>query len=221
MGGTCVIRGCIPKKLLVYASQFSENFMDARRLWLDLRRRQLRLAHPDRQQGQGNRPAGRALHHECESRRRHHLLTTAPCSRTRTRCCCVNSGKTRHGGQNPDRHRQPARPARWAPTHVIPGGELCITSDEAFHLKELPQRILIAGGGYIALEFAHIFHGLGSHVSLVYRGDKPLRGFDDDMRDALCDSMQAARAGGAAGLRIHQGRKARRLPACRNQQGRA
>src|SRR5262249_52667077 len=56
--------------------------------------------------------------------------------------------------------------------------------------KELPKRILIAGGGYIALEFAHIFHGLGSHVSLVYRGDKPLRGFDDDLRDALCASMQ-------------------------------
>ena len=95
-------------------------------------------------------------------------------------------------------------------SHVIPGGELCITSDEAFHLKELPKRILIAGGGYIALEFAHIFHGLGSHVSLVYRGEKPLRGFDDDMRDALCASMQAARPGGAAGLRIHQGGKARR-----------
>ena len=80
------------------------------------------------------------------------------------------------------------RPTREMGTsHVIPGGELCITSNEAFHLEKLPKRILIAGGGYIALEFAHIFHGLGSHVSLVYRGDKPLRGFDDDMRDALCD----------------------------------
>jgi len=75
-------------------------------------------------------------------------------------------------------------------SHVIPGGDLCITSDEAFHLEQLPKRILIAGGGYIALEFAHIFHGLGSHVSLVYRGDKPLRGFDDDMRDAMCESMK-------------------------------
>ncbi len=56
---------------------------------------------------------------------------------------------------------------------------------------ELPKRILVAGGGYIALEFAHIFHGLGSHVSLVYRGEKPLRGFDMDMRDALCASMQS------------------------------
>ena len=84
------------------------------------------------------------------------------------------------------------RPTREMGTsHIIPGGELCITSNEAFHLDELPKRILIAGGGYIALEFAHIFHGLGSHVILVYRGDKPLRGFDDDMRDAMCESMQA------------------------------
>src|SRR5262249_22806257 len=84
------------------------------------------------------------------------------------------------------------RPTREMGTsHVIPGGELCITSNEAFYLKELPKRILIAGGGYIALEFAHIFHGLGSHVSLVYRGDKPLRGFDGDMRDALCASMKS------------------------------
>ena len=78
------------------------------------------------------------------------------------------------------------RPTREMGTdHVVPGGDLCITSNEAFHLEKLPRRILIAGGGYIALEFAHIFHGLGAHVSLVYRGDKPLRGFDNDMRDAL------------------------------------
>jgi glutathione reductase (NADPH) len=75
-------------------------------------------------------------------------------------------------------------------SHIVPGGDLCITSNEAFHLEKLPKSILIAGGGYIALEFAHIFHGLGSKVSLVYRGEKPLRGFDDDMRDAVCESMQ-------------------------------
>jgi len=76
-------------------------------------------------------------------------------------------------------------------SHPIPGGQLCITSNEAFHLDRLPGRILLAGGGYIALEFAHIFHGLGSHVSLVYRGDKPLRGFDEDLRDAMCESMKS------------------------------
>jgi glutathione reductase (NADPH) len=74
--------------------------------------------------------------------------------------------------------------------HAIGGGELCITSDEAFHLKELPPRITIAGGGYIAVEFAHIFHGLGSEVTLVCRRDMPLFGFDEDMREALFHSMQ-------------------------------
>jgi glutathione reductase (NADPH) len=75
-------------------------------------------------------------------------------------------------------------------SHIVPGGDLCITSNEAFHLDKLPGRILVAGGGYVALEFAHIFHGLGSKVSLVYRGEKPLRGFDEDLRDALMESMK-------------------------------
>ncbi len=83
------------------------------------------------------------------------------------------------------------RPTReMGTTHIVPGGELCITSNEAFHLDALPGRVLIAGGGYVALEFAHIFHGLGSKVSLVYRGEKPLRGFDEDLRDALMASMR-------------------------------
>jgi glutathione reductase (NADPH) len=71
----------------------------------------------------------------------------------------------------------------------VSGGELCITSDEAFHLEKFPQRVVIAGGGYIALEFAHIFHGLGAETTVVYRGPKVLRGFDEDLRDALQDSM--------------------------------
>ena len=65
-----------------------------------------------------------------------------------------------------------------------------ISSNEAFHLKELPKRILIQGGGYIAVEFACIFHGLGSEVTLVYRGDNILRGFDDDLREHLRGEMQ-------------------------------
>ncbi|HEX4636017.1 MAG TPA: FAD-dependent oxidoreductase, partial [Rhizomicrobium sp.] len=73
---------------------------------------------------------------------------------------------------------------------VVPGSELCITSDEAFHLKELPKCIVLGGGGYIAVEFAHIFQGLGSEVTLVCRRDRPLFGFDEDMREALTASMQ-------------------------------
>ena len=83
------------------------------------------------------------------------------------------------------------RPTRDLGTdHPVAGGDLCITSDEAFHLKDLPPRIIIAGGGYIAVEFAHIFHGLGSEVTLVCRRDMPLFGFDEDMREALFNSMQ-------------------------------
>jgi len=81
------------------------------------------------------------------------------------------------------------RPSR--DTGGAPGAEHCITSNEAFYLEKFPKRIVIAGGGYIAVEFAHIFHGLGAEVTLLYRGPKILRGFDEDMRDALTDSMNA------------------------------
>jgi glutathione reductase (NADPH) len=188
MGGTCVIRGCIPKKLLVYASQFSENvkdaagygwdFGDARFDWPTL------IANKDREIARleglytkNVQAAGVSIIQDRAVFEDQHTLRL------------LNSGKTVTAdkiliatGNRPTRDL--------GGSHVIPGAELCITSDDAFHLKQLPKRVLIAGGGYIALEFAHIFHGLGSHVSLVYRGEKPLRGFDDDVRDALCASMQ-------------------------------
>jgi glutathione reductase (NADPH) len=72
----------------------------------------------------------------------------------------------------------------------IPGVEHCISSNEAFYLKKLPRRIIVVGGGYIAVEFAHIFHGLGCDTTLVYRGPKVLRGFDEDMRGCLMAEMQ-------------------------------
>jgi glutathione reductase (NADPH) len=71
----------------------------------------------------------------------------------------------------------------------IPGAEHAITSNEAFHLKELPASILIVGGGYIAVEFAGIFHGLGAKTTIAYRGEKVLRGFDDDLRGGLMEEM--------------------------------
>ena len=188
MGGTCVIRGCIPKKLLVYASQFSENvkdaagygwdFGDARFDWPTL------IANKDKEIARleglytaNVEKAGVTIYQDrAVFEDPHTLLLVNSQQRITAEKILIATGN---------------RPTREMGTsHVIPGGDLCITSDEAFHLEKLPRRILIAGGGYIALEFAHIFHGLGSHVSLVYRGDKPLRGFDDDMRDALCASMK-------------------------------
>ena len=188
MGGTCVIRGCIPKKLLVYASQFSENFADAPGYgwsigetkfdWATL------IANKDREiarlEGLYTRnvlAAGVTIFADRAVFEDAHTLRLLNEDRTVTaEKILIATGNT------------PTR--EMGTSHVIPGGELCITSNEAFHLDKLPKRILIAGGGYIALEFAHIFHGLGSHVSLVYRGDKPLRGFDECMREALCESMK-------------------------------
>src|SRR5882757_4258267 len=188
MGGTCVIRGCIPKKLLVYASQFSENvkdaagygwdFGDARFDWPTL------IANKDREIARleglytaNVEKAGVTIYQDrAVFEDPHTLLLLNAGKRITADKILIATGN---------------RPTREMGTsHVIPGGDLCITSDEAFHLEKLPKRILIAGGGYIALEFAHIFHGLGSHVSLIYRGDKPLRGFDEDMRDAVCESMK-------------------------------
>ena len=193
MGGTCVIRGCIPKKLLVYASQFSENvkdaagygwdFGDARFDWPTL------IANKDKEIARleglyikNVQAAGVTIIQDRAVFEDPHTLRLLNSDKTVTADTILIAT-----GNRPTREM--------GTSHVIPGGELCITSDEAFHLEELPKRILIAGGGYIALEFAHIFHGLGSHVSLVYRGEKPLRGFDNDLRDALCQSM------GRGGLR--------------------
>ena len=188
MGGTCVIRGCIPKKLLVYASQFSENVKDAKGFGWDFGDAKFDwptlIASKDKEIA---RLEGLYTRHVLEAGVT--ILQDRAVFEDAHTLSLLNSGKKVTAekiliatGNRPTREMGTSKP--------IAGGELCITSDEAFHLKELPKRILIAGGGYIALEFAHIFHGLGSHVSLVYRGEKPLRGFDDCLREALCASMQ-------------------------------
>jgi glutathione reductase (NADPH) len=187
LGGTCVIRGCIPKKLLVYASQFRENILDSKGYGWDFG--ECRFDWPtliankdreiDRLEGLYRANVEKAgvtiIADRAVFEDEHTLLLLNSGKRVTAEKILIATGN---------------RPTRdMGTSHVIPGAELCITSDEAFHLKELPGRILIAGGGYIALEFAHIFHGLGSRVSVLYRGEKPLRGFDDDMRDALVASM--------------------------------
>ncbi|HVW75634.1 MAG TPA: glutathione-disulfide reductase [Rhizomicrobium sp.] len=187
MGGTCVIRGCIPKKLLVYASQFKENIMDSAGYgwsfgdctfdWPTL------IANKDREIARleglyttnVEKTGVTIFHDRAVFEDPHTLLLIKSGKRVTAEKILIATGN---------------RPTRDLGTeHPIAGGDLCITSDEAFHLKELPPRIIIAGGGYIAVEFAHIFHGLGSEVTLVCRRDMPLFGFDEDMREALFNSM--------------------------------
>ncbi|HTT97103.1 MAG TPA: glutathione-disulfide reductase [Rhizomicrobium sp.] len=188
MGGTCVIRGCIPKKLFVYASHFGEEFHDATGYGWTVGDRKFDwptlIANKDKEIARleglytkNVEAAGVKIFGDRAVFEDPHTIRLLNADKT------ITADKILIATGN--------RPTReMGTTHIVPGGSLCITSNEAFHLEKLPERILIAGGGYIALEFAHIFHGLGSKVSLVYRGEKPLRGFDEDLRDALMDSMK-------------------------------
>ena len=186
VGGTCVIRGCVPKKLLVYAARFADEFEDAAGYRLDAcRSRHVRLENADRQQGSGDRPARGGLHDHAGARQGH--ARQGP-----------RGARGRPYGAPGSQAAQSCAPgiscsppaARPIPAPTSPGLEHVISSNEAFHLDELPQRILIQGGGYIAVEFAGIFNGLGSQVTLVYRGENILRGFDDDVREHLRSEME-------------------------------
>jgi len=181
VGGTCVIRGCVPKKLLVYASQFSEAFADARGFgwsvgepsfsWPDL------IAAKDQEIDRLNEVY-------------HRLLDQAGVELHRGRGRLLDRHTVEVDGKRFTAEKiliaVGGRP--WVPD--IPGVELAITSDEAFHLEALPERVLIVGAGYIAVEFAGIFNGLGSRVSLSYRRDLILRGFDEDIRRAVSDGLE-------------------------------
>ena len=185
MGGTCVIRGCVPKKLLVYASRFAHEFEDAAGYgwtvpetsfdWAKL------IANKDREiarleaaytanltRSNVSIVKSRAV---LEDAHTVHLLADG--RRIRAKTVLIATGGWPSMGNG------------------IAGIEHVISSNEALDLKELPKRILIQGGGYIAVEFACVFAGLGSQVTLVYRGENILRGFDDDVRSHLRKEMEA------------------------------
>jgi glutathione reductase (NADPH) len=185
MGGTCVIRGCVPKKLLVMASHVHQEIEDAAGFgWTippatfdwptliankDKEIARLEAAYTSNVEKSGARVVKtRAVFEDAHTIR----LGTGETVRAKT-VLIATGGAPNHG----------------AP---IPGIEHVISSNEAFHLAALPRRILIQGGGYIALEFAGIFAGLGSDVTVVYRGDNILRGFDEDVRSHLRGEMEKA-----------------------------
>ena len=183
MGGTCVIRGCVPKKLFVYASQFPEHFEAAPGYGWSVGEAQFDwptlIANKDREiarleglyrQGLANSDVeifeSRAVivdDHTIE------ILNTG--KRVTADQILIATGG------HPNAHV------------ALPGHELCITSNEAFHLEALPRSIVIEGGGYIAVEFANIFHGLGVETTLIYRGKEILSRFDHDLRQLLHASM--------------------------------
>ncbi len=177
VGGTCVIRGCVPKKLLVYGAHFAEDLHDARRFgwnvpecdfdWATLRDNV--LAEVDRLEAiYGETLAS----HDVEVIKEHAVLAgphTVKLASGRE----ITAGKIliATGGW-------PVRPE-------FPGSEHAITSNEVFHLETMPKRVVIAGGGYIANEFAGIFNSFGAKVTIVNRGDTILRGYDAQIRDRL------------------------------------
>jgi glutathione reductase (NADPH) len=181
VGGTCVIRGCVPKKLLVYASHFSEDFEDARGFGWDTG--SARFSWPD---------LIRAKDKEIDRLNQAYLrlLSESGVTLYSERGSFVDPHRIRVGDETVSaKHFLIATGGHpWVPD--IPGIEHVITSNEAFDLKELPARIAVIGGGFIACEFAGIFNGLGSEVTQLYRGDAILRGFDHDVRRAMGSEMQ-------------------------------
>jgi glutathione reductase (NADPH) len=184
VGGTCVIRGCVPKKLLVYASRFSHEFEDAAGFgwsvpqqptfsWPTL------IANKDREIDRLEAAyvttlerfkvkivRSRAVLEDA------HAVRLANGDKVTAETILIATGAWPHMGP------------------AIPGIEHAVSSNEALHFDELPKRIVVQGGGYIAVEFACIFAGMGREVTLVYRGENVLRGFDDDIREHLRNEMQ-------------------------------
>lgn len=183
VGGTCVIRGCVPKKLFVYASHFAETFEDSEGFgwsreqatfdWPKL------LANKDAEIDRLNgiyirnlKNSGVEIIEERAEIAGPHAVRLASGREVSAKTILIAVGGT------------PRRDT------ALPGFEHAITSDEAFHLKTLPKSIMVVGGGYIAVEFAGIFNGMGVETTLVYRGPSILRGFDKDVSDTLHEEME-------------------------------
>ena len=186
-GGTCVNVGCVPKKLLVMASEYGAAAQDSHGFGWDT-------------------PLGRhdwprliaAKDAEIARLNGIYRRLMSGCTTFDARATFLDAHTLDVGGKHVTAERiviaaggRPTMPA-------FPGAEHCIISDDAFYLPELPRRITILGGGYIAVEFAGIFAGLGAQVDLVMRQPLPLRGFDEDMREGLAEAMEAQ------GIRLHR-----------------
>lgn len=192
VGGTCVIRGCVPKKLYVLASRFRDDFQDAA--------------------GFGWRVGDVSFDwtalvaaKEKEITRLSDLyaetLASSGVELIRARATLTDPNGVRFSNGRTARARYILIATGGAPVLAphIPGIEFGISSNEIFDLPKFPQRLLIVGAGYIAVEFASVFARLGAKVHLAYRADLPLRGFDDDLRSRLCEVLKTAGVAHRAG----------------------
>jgi glutathione reductase (NADPH) len=181
LGGTCVNVGCIPKKLLVYASHFSEDFSDAAGYGWTVGERSVNwrklIANKDREISRLNGVYRKILSDNGVEIIEGHTEIVDPHT--------VTVDGKRHTAKY-----ILVAVGSWPMVPKIPGGEHAITSNEAFHLSSLPEKVIIVGGGYIGVEFAGILHGLGAHTTQLYRGELFLRGFDDDIRRTLAEEMR-------------------------------
>ncbi|MEO8530139.1 MAG: glutathione-disulfide reductase [Deltaproteobacteria bacterium] len=185
MGGTCVIRGCVPKKLMVFASGHRQQIADAKAFGWDVtengfewsRFKPMLDAELDRLEGIYTRNVAKpgVVIHKARARLTDaHTVELATGERFTSRHILIATGG------------RPFVPA------AVPGIEHAITSNEVFQLKTLPERLLVVGGGYIACELAQVMTGFGVKVTQVYRGGQILRGFDGTARAIIAENMQAA-----------------------------
>jgi glutathione reductase (NADPH) len=183
VGGTCVIRGCVPKKFMVYASEFSHHFKTAKSYGWTVEKASFDWAHfLEEKDKEIARLSGIYV--------RNLQNAGAELAHGKARLIDAHTVEIdRVGRKTADKILIATGGRPWMPKD-LPGVEFAISSNEAFHLPELPKRIVIGGGGYIAVEFAGIFNGLGVETTLIHRGPNVLRGFDDDIRSHLTEEME-------------------------------
>lgn len=180
LGGTCVNVGCVPKKLLVYGAHFAEDFEQASGFGWSLGEAKFDwatlIANKDREINRLN-----GIYRN--------LLVNSGVTLHESHAKVLGPHEVEVNGQRFTAEHILIATGGWPQIPDIPGREHAISSNEAFFLKALPKRVLVVGGGYIAVEFAGIFHGLGAQTTLVYRGDLFLRGFDGAVRQHLQEEL--------------------------------
>ena len=180
LGGTCVNLGCIPKKLLSYAAHYADDFTDAAGFGWSVGSRDFDwarlIANKDREIARLNGVYAR-------------LLNDAGVAVIEARGRLIDAHTVQAGERTLTAQHILVATGGWPVVPQIPGAELAITSNEAFHLARLPARVVVVGGGYIAMEFTSIFNGLGVKTALVYRGRQLLRSFDQDLGRVLAEEM--------------------------------